>query len=89
MPCPLGAVHTTPCCRDKLRVAFIEWSEFQDEEDVALNPKLEITDREKDSFGLLTTIAPILFEAGRESLFFLVGLELCKQERVTDTDLFR
>src|SRR5580658_2714451 len=87
MSCPLGAVHTTPRCRDKLRVPLVERSQFQDEEDVALNPELETADREKDAFCLLSAVAPILFEAGSECLFLLVGLELCQQERVTNTDL--
>lgn len=75
MSCPLGAVHATPRCRNKLRVAFVERSEFQDEENVAFNPELEIADREKDALGLLPAVAPILFEAGAECLFLLVGLE--------------
>src|ERR1700679_2472692 len=85
MPCPLGAVHTTPRCRDKLRVPLVERGEF--EEDVALNPELETADREKDAFCLLSAVAPILFEAGSERLFLLVGLELRQQERVTDANL--
>jgi integrase/recombinase XerD len=75
MPCPLGAVHTTPRSRDKLCVPLVEWSEFQDEEDVALNPELEIADREQDALGILPAVAPILFEASSECLFLLVGLE--------------
>jgi hypothetical protein len=54
MPCPLGAVHATPRCRHKLRVALVERSEFQDEQDVALNPELEIADGEQDAFRLLS-----------------------------------
>ena len=87
MPCPLGALHATPRCRDKLRIAFVEWSQFQDEEDVALNPELEIADREKDALGLLSAVAPILFEASGECLFLLVGLELRQQQRMSDADL--
>jgi hypothetical protein len=87
MPCPLGAVHATPRFRDKLRIALVERSQFQDEEDVALNPELEIADREKDALCLLPAVAPILFEASGERLFLLVGLELRQQERVTDADL--
>ncbi len=87
MPCPLVAVHTAPRCRDKLRVALVERSQFQDEEDVALNPELEIADRQQDALGLLSAIAPILFEAGPECLFLLVGQKFRQQERVTDTDL--
>jgi hypothetical protein len=87
MPCPLRAIDTTPRCRDKLRIALVEGSQFQDEENVALNPELEIADREKDALGLLPAIAPIVFETSGESLFLLVGLEFRQQERVTDTDL--
>src|SRR6185312_7879470 len=53
MPCPLGAVHATPRRWDKLRVPLVEGSEFEDEENVALNPELETPYREKDAFRLL------------------------------------
>jgi len=42
MSCSLRAVNATPGCRDKLRIALVERSQFEDEEDVALNPELEI-----------------------------------------------
>jgi hypothetical protein len=85
--CPLWAIEATTRRWHKLRIASVERCEFQDEENVALNPELEIADREKDALGLLSTIAPIFFEASGESLFLLVGLEFRQQERVTDTDL--
>ena len=87
MPCPLGAVDATSRRWHKLRVALVERSEFQDEQDVRLNPELQIADGEQDAFGLLPSRAPILFEASGERLFLLVGLELRQQERMADADL--
>ena len=87
MPCPFGAIHAASRCWHKLRVPLVEGSMFEDEEDVALNPELEIADGEKDAFRLLPCRPPILFEASGERLFLLVGLELRQQERMADADL--
>jgi hypothetical protein len=87
MSCPLGAIHATPRRWQKLRVALVERSEFEDEENVRLNPEMQTANGEQDAFGLLSTRAPILFEASRECLFLLGWLELRQQERMTDTDV--
>jgi len=87
MSCPFGAIDTASRRWHKLRVAFVERSEFQDEQDVRLNPEMKVADWEQDAFGLLPTRAPILFETGGECLFLLAGLELRQQGRVTDADL--
>lgn len=87
MPCPHRTVHAASDCWHKTRVPLVEWSEFKDEQHVRLNPELKITDGEKNAFGLLPSRAPILFEARRERLFLLAGLELCQQQRMADADL--
>ena len=87
MPCPLGAVEATARRWHKLRIAFVERREFQYEKTVRLNPEMQTTNGEQDAFGLLSTRAPILFEAGGECLFLLDGLELRQQERMADADL--
>jgi len=88
MACPLGAIHATPCLWHKLRVPLIERSEFENEQDIRLNPELEIADGEKDASCLLPCPAPILSEASGERLFLLVGLKFGQQERMADADLF-
>jgi hypothetical protein len=85
--CPLGAIRATARRWRKLRIALIEWGEFQNEEDVRLNPELQAADRKQDAFRLLPTRTPILFEASGERLFLLIGLELRQQERMADADL--
>src|ERR1700679_1234387 len=76
MPCPLRAVGATARRWHKLRVPLVERGEFEDEQDVRLNPELEIADGEQDAFRLLPSRAPIFFEASGKRLFLLVGLEL-------------
>jgi hypothetical protein len=85
--CPLGAIHATPRRWHKLRIAFVEWSEFEDEKNVRLNPEMQTANGEQDAFGLLASRAPILFEASGECLFLLGGLELRQQERMADANL--
>ena len=87
VPGPLGAVHATPRCGHKLRVPLVERRMFEDEQDVLLNPRLQIADGEQDALGLLPAVAPVLAEASSERLFLLVGLELRQQERMSDADL--
>jgi hypothetical protein len=74
--CPLLAIHATSHRRNKLRIALVEGCEFEDEEDVALNPELEIADGEKNAFGLQSSRAPVLFEASGECQFLLLGLPM-------------
>ena len=88
MSCPLGAVHATARRWHKLRIALVEMSEFEDEKNVRLNPEMQTANGEQDAFGLLSSRAPIFFEASGECLFLLGGLELRQQERMADADLF-
>jgi hypothetical protein len=85
--CPLGAVEATARRWHKLRIALVEWREFEDEKNVRLDPEMQTANGEQDAFGLLPTRAPILFEASGESLFLLRWLELRQQERMADADL--
>ena len=78
--CPLGAVGATASGGDKLRVALVERSIFEDEQDVLLNPELQVADGQQNALGLaVARCAPVLFEASRERLFLLVGWQLRQQ----------
>ena len=69
VPCPLGAVHATSGNRHKMRVPLVERSVFEDEQDVLLNPRLEVADGEQDALGLAVAgCAPILSEASGQRL---------------------
>ncbi len=87
MPCPFGTIRATARRWHKLRVPRIEGRELQDEQDVRLNPELEIADGKQDAFCLLPSCTPVLFEASGKRLFLLVGLELRQQERMADANL--
>ncbi len=88
MPCPFRTFGATAHRWHKLRIPLVERGEFQDKENVRLNPELQAADGEKNGFRLLPSRAPILFEASGKCLFLLVGLELRQQERMADADLF-
>ena len=87
VPCPHRTIDATPGCRNKLRVSLVEGSEFQDEKNVRLNPEVQAANGKQDALRLLPSRAPVLFEAGRECLFLLGGLELRQQEGMPDADL--
>jgi hypothetical protein len=87
MSCALGAVHATPRRWHKLRIALVERSEFEDEKNIRLNPEMQTANGEQDTFCLLPSCTPVLFEASRECLFLLGWLELRQQERMADADL--
>ena len=87
MSCAHRAVHAASGCWHKLRIPLIERSEFEDEQDVRLDPELEIADGEQEAFWLLPSRAPILFEASGKRLFLLVRLEFGQQECVADANL--
>ena len=86
MSCPLGAVHATARRWHKLRIALVEGSEFEDEKNVRLNPEMKAPHGKQYALCLLTSRAPILFEASGECLFLLDGLELRQQESMADAD---
>src|SRR6185312_12384636 len=73
MPRPLRALHATPRRWHKLCVPLVERRKFEDEQDIRLNPELEVADGEKDAFCLPLPVRPVLFEASSERLFLLVG----------------
>jgi hypothetical protein len=75
--CAFGAVHTTPSDGDEMRVLLVERSILEDEQDVLLNPRLQVADGEKNALGLaVARCTPILAEASLESFFLLVERQL-------------
>jgi len=72
----LGTLRATSSRRHELRIAFVEWRVFQNEQDVRVNPELQVADRQQDTGWLLAVAVVNLFETCRESLFLLVGRQL-------------
>jgi len=75
MACPLGAIDTTASGWDKLRVPLVERRIFQDQQDIAVNPELQVADRQQNTCGFRSA-AIYLFEASRECGFLLIGGQL-------------
>ena len=71
----LGAIDAASGGGNKLRVAFVERRLFQEQEDVMLNPLLQVANREQDALGLGSGSVPLLAEAIGECLFLLRGLQ--------------
>ena len=71
----LGAFDAASGGGNKLRVAFVERRLFQDEQDVLLNPVLEMANGKQDALGLASGSVPLLAEAIGEGLFLLGGLQ--------------
>jgi hypothetical protein len=86
MACPLGAIGTTASGRDKLRVPLVERRIFQDQQDIAVNPELQVADGQQDTGGFRSSVVD-LFEASRERGFLLVGGQLRQQQRMAYADL--
>src|SRR5271155_1170373 len=87
MPGPLGTIHTASGDGHKMRVAFVEGSVFEEEQDILLNPHLQAPHGKQDAFGFaVARPAPVFSEASRERLFLLVGRQLGQQERMTDAN---
>jgi hypothetical protein len=76
--CALGALDAASGGGDKLRVAFVEWCLFQEQEDVMLNPLLQVPNREQDAFRLGSGSVPLFAEAISECLFLLRWLQFGK-----------
>ena len=72
MACPLRAVGTTASSGNKLCVPLVERRILEDQQDVAINPELQVADGQQDT-RWLGSIVVDLFEASRERLFLLVG----------------
>jgi hypothetical protein len=69
-----------------MRAAFVEWSIFQDQQDIAVDPELQVSERQEDTSGFRSAVVD-LFEASRECGFLLVSGELRQQQRMADVDL--
>ena len=85
MACPLGAIGTTASRGNKLRVPLVERRIFQDKQDVAVNPELQVADGQQDTGGFRSSVV-YLFEASGERGFLLVGGQLRQQQRMAYTD---
>ena len=63
-----------------MRVPLIKRRIFEDEQNVLLNPRLQVADGEKDALGFpVGTRAPILTKTSLESFFLTVGWQLRQQ----------
>ena len=71
----LGAIDAASCGGDKLRVAFVERCLFQEQENVMLNPLLQVPHREQNALGFGSGSVPILAEAIGKCLFLLCWLQ--------------
>jgi hypothetical protein len=81
---PLGAIDTTSGDGDKMSVAFVEGRVFEEEQDVLLDPELQVPHGKQNALGLaVARSAPVFAKASRERLFLLVGWQLRQQERMT------
>jgi len=87
VPRPLRAISATPSDGYKLRIPLVERRILEDEQDVRRNPEMQTANGKQYAFGLLSTRAPILFEASGECLFLLGWLELRQQEGMAYADL--
>jgi hypothetical protein len=81
-----GALDAASGGWDKLRVAFVEWRLFQEQENVMLNPLLQMPHWKQDALGLGSGPVPLLPKAIGECLFLLGWLQFGKQERVAYAD---
>ena len=86
-PVRLGQSTQLPAMATRCASRLSNGAIFEDEQDVLLNPELQIADGEKNALGLLSACAPILLEASGECLFLLVGWQLRQQQRMADADL--
>ncbi len=71
----LGAIDAASGGGNKLRVALVERRLFQEQENVMLNPLLQVPNREQDALGLGSGSVPLLAEAIGECLFLLRWLQ--------------
>ena len=85
--CPLGAVGATASGGNKLRVPLVERRILQDEQDIGVNPELQVADGQQDTRWLRCSVVVYLFEAGFERVFLLVGGQLRQQQRMAYADL--
>ena len=65
----LGALDATSGGGSKLRIPFVERRLFQEQEDIVLNPLVQVANRKQDALGLGSGSAPLLPETIGERLF--------------------
>jgi len=75
----LGAIDATSGGGNELRVPFVERRLFQEQENIVLNPLLQVPNREQDALGLGSGSAPLLAEAIGERLLLLSWLQFGEQ----------
>src|SRR6201996_3222866 len=85
MSCPLWAIGTTASGGNKLRVALVERRVFQNQQDIVVNPELQVTDGQQNTSGFRSAVVD-LFETGLERGFLLVGGQLRQQQSMAYTD---
>jgi hypothetical protein len=85
--CALWALDAATGDGDKLRVPFVEWSLFQEQENVVLYPLLQMPNREQNPFGLGSGSIPLFAEAIGECLFLFCWLQFGEQKRMAYADL--
>ena len=82
----LGAIDAIPGGGNKLRVPLVERRLFQEQENILLNPLLQVPNRKQDALGLGSGSAPLLAETIGERLFLLRGLQFGEQKGVAHAD---
>jgi hypothetical protein len=75
VPGTLGAVSATAHCGDKLRVALVKGRVFQNEQNMRLNPELQIAHGQKYPRWMGSAVVDFL-EASRKGLLLLVSGQL-------------
>ena len=77
MPCSLGAIDTAPGDDDQMRATFHERSVFEEEQNVLLDPELQVAHGKQDALGLaIGRCTPVFAEAGQERRLLLFGWQL-------------
>jgi hypothetical protein len=86
--CPLGAVDATDNGGHKLRVPFVEWRILEKEQDVGINPELQIADGKEDTRRFVVVCGVVdLLEAGPQREGLLLRWKLRHQKSMADADV--
>lgn len=73
MSCPLRAIDATSRGSDEMCVPPVEWSIFQQKQDVLFNPALQIADWEKDALSFAVAAGtPLLLKASGQGFLLFV-----------------
>ena len=86
MACTFRAIGTTASGRDKLRVPLVERCVFQDQQDIAVDPELQVAYRQQNTPRFRCAVV-YLFEARRECLLLLVCGQLRQQQCMAHANL--